>query len=104
VERRAALGSSIVSLAAEHLPGLAGMVLHSEVLTPPSMEEHYGATEGSLLHGELTLDQFLFARPVASNSRYASPVEGFWMCGSGTHPGAGTAGASGRLAAKEILG
>ena len=98
-----ALGSSIVLLAAKHLPELTGMLLHSDVLTPPSIEERYGATEGSLLHGELTLDQFLFARPVASNSRYASPVEGLWLCGSGTHPGAGTAGASGRLAAKEIL-
>ncbi|MEO8334075.1 MAG: NAD(P)/FAD-dependent oxidoreductase [bacterium] len=104
VERRVALGESIVRLAARHLPRLSGLVQHSEVLTPPCIEERYGATEGSLLHGELTLDQFLFARPVASSSRYASPVDGLWLCGSGTHPGAGTAGASGRLAAKEILG
>jgi phytoene dehydrogenase-like protein len=102
--RRAALGETVVGLAAQHLPGLAEAIHHSEVLTPPCIEERYGATEGSLLHGELTLDQFLFARPVASNSRYASPVEGLWLCGSGTHPGAGTAGASGRLAAREILG
>lgn len=104
LERRVALGESIVRLAAQHLPGLSGVLLHTDVLTPPCIEERYGATEGSLLHGELTLDQFLFARPVASNSRYASPIDGLWLCGSGTHPGAGTAGASGRLAAKEILG
>ncbi|MEO5814867.1 MAG: NAD(P)/FAD-dependent oxidoreductase [Gemmatimonadaceae bacterium] len=104
VERRVALGESIVRLASDVVPGLGGLVLHSDVLTSPCVEERYGATEGSLLHGELTLDQFLFARPVASMSRYASPVEGLWLCGSGTHPGAGTAGASGRLAAKEILG
>jgi phytoene dehydrogenase-like protein len=104
VERRVALGKAIIALAAQQLPDLPGLIVHSDVLTPPCIEERYGATEGSLLHGELTLDQFLFARPVASNSRYASPVEGLWLCGSGTHPGAGTAGASGRLAAKEILG
>jgi phytoene dehydrogenase-like protein len=103
-ERRVALGQTIVGMAAQHLSDLPGLVLHADVLTPPCIEERYGATEGSLLHGELTLDQFLFARPVASNSRYASPVEGLWLCGSGTHPGAGTAGASGRLAAREILG
>jgi phytoene dehydrogenase-like protein len=104
VERRVALGKTIIGMAARLLPDLPGLILHSDVLTPPCIEERYGATEGSLLHGELTLDQFLFARPVASNSRYASPVEGLWLCGSGTHPGAGTAGASGRLAAREILG
>ena len=103
-ERRVALREAIVGLAAEQLPDLRRLILHADVLTPPCIEERYGATEGSLLHGELSLDQFLFARPVASNSRYASPVEGLWLCGSGTHPGAGTAGASGRLAAKEILG
>ncbi len=104
LERRVAVGESVVAMAAQQLPGLADLVQHSVVLTPPCIEERYGATEGSLLHGELTLDQFLFARPVASHSRYASPIEGLWLCGSGTHPGVGTAGASGRLAAKEMLG
>ena len=102
-ERRAALRDSLVELLVAHSPGLSGAILHSEILAPPDIEERYGATEGSLLHGELTLDQFLFARPVSQTSRYASPIDGLWLCGSGTHPGAGTAGASGRLAAKEIL-
>lgn len=102
-EHRAALGETIVEMVAEHVRGLRATILHSEVLAPPDIEAQYGATEGSLLHGELALDQFLFARPVAQSARYAAPVEGLWLCGSGTHPGAGTAGASGRLAAKEIL-
>jgi phytoene dehydrogenase-like protein len=101
--RRAMLGETIVRMLAEHAPALPAAILNSEVLAPPDIEERFGATEGSLLHGELTLDQFLFARPVASSARYATPMEGLWLCGSGTHPGAGTAGASGRLAAKEIL-
>jgi phytoene dehydrogenase-like protein len=102
-ERRQALGETVVRRLAEHAPGLPGAVLHCEVLVPPDVEERYGATEGSLLHGELALDQFLFARPVPASARYAAPIEGLWLCGSGTHPGAGTAGASGRLAAKEVL-
>ena len=102
-ERRAALRDTLVQLLADHAPGLPAAILHSELLAPPDIEERYGATEGSLLHGELTLDQFLFARPVSQISRYAAPIDGLWLCGSGTHPGAGTAGASGRLAAKEII-
>lgn len=103
-ELRTALGDTVVRMLREHAPGIAESVLHVDVLTPQDVESRYGATEGSLLHGELTLDQFLFARPVASASRYRAPVDGLWMCGSGTHPGAGTAGASARLAAREILG
>ncbi len=103
-ELRSALGDTVVRMLREHAPGIAESVLRVEVLTPADVESRFGVTEGSLLHGELTLDQFLFARPVASASRYRAPVDGLWMCGSGTHPGAGTAGASARLAAREILG
>jgi phytoene dehydrogenase-like protein len=31
------------------------------------------------------------------------PVDGLYLCGSGTHPGGGVIGASGLLAAREIL-
>jgi len=60
-------------------------------------------TEGSLYHGELTLDQILFMRPVPGWSRYRTPIEGLYLCGSGTHPGGGIPGAAGRNAAREIL-
>jgi phytoene dehydrogenase-like protein len=56
-----------------------------------------------LYHGELTLDQILFMRPVPGWSRYRTPVEGLYLCGAGTHPGGGIAGAAGRNAARVIL-
>ncbi len=59
--------------------------------------------EESLYHGELTLDQILFMRPVPGWSRYRTPIEGLYLCGSGTHPGGGIPGAAGRNAAREIL-
>jgi len=61
------------------------------------------ATTESLYHGELTLDQILFMRPVPGWSRYRTPIEGLYLCGSGTHPGGGIPGAAGRNAAREIL-
>ena len=60
------------------------------------------ATE-HLYHGELTLDQILFMRPVPGWSRYRTPIEGLYLCGSGTHPGGGIPGAAGRNAARAIL-
>jgi phytoene dehydrogenase-like protein len=58
---------------------------------------------GHLYHGELTLDQILFMRPVAGWSRYRTPIAGLYLCGPGTHPGGGIAGAAGRNAARVIL-
>jgi phytoene dehydrogenase-like protein len=40
---------------------------------------------------------------VAGWARYATPVPGLFLCGSGTHPGGGVTGAPGHNAAKEIL-
>ena len=60
-------------------------------------------TNGHLYHGELTLDQILFMRPVPGWSRYRTPIEGLYLCGPGTHPGGGIAGAAGRNAARVIL-
>ncbi len=57
----------------------------------------------SLYHGELTLDQILFMRPVPGWSRYRTPIAGLYLCGSGTHPGGGVPGAAGRNAAREIV-
>jgi phytoene dehydrogenase-like protein len=58
---------------------------------------------GHLYHGELTLDQILFMRPVPGWSRYRTPIPGLYLCGPGTHPGGGIAGAAGRNAARVIL-
>jgi phytoene dehydrogenase-like protein len=33
----------------------------------------------------------------------ATPIGGFYLCGSGTHPGGGVMGSPGYLAAKRIL-
>jgi phytoene dehydrogenase-like protein len=61
------------------------------------------APSGHLYHGELTLDQILFMRPVPGWSRYRTPIAGLYLCGPGTHPGGGIAGAAGRNAARIIL-
>ena len=71
--------------------------------TPQDLQREYGLTEGNIYHGELTLDQILFMRPVAGWSRYRTPIEGLYLCGAGTHPGGGIAGAAGRNAARVIL-
>jgi phytoene dehydrogenase-like protein len=85
------------------VPGLEGTVEVREVLAPPDLEARYGVTEGNLYHGEMTLDQILFMRPVPECSRYRTPIEGLYLCGAGTHPGGGILGGPGRNAARVIL-
>ena len=67
------------------------------------IERMIGLTEGNIFQGELSLEQLAFLRPVAGWSRYKTPIDRLWMCGSGTHPGGGIMGAPGELSAKTIL-
>lgn len=96
--RREAVGKLVVDTLSEALPGLSNRVVAKQVLTPKDIEDRYGATEGSLTHGELTLDQILFMRPVPGLSRHATPIRGLYLGGPGTHPGSSVASAA-RVAA-----
>jgi len=96
--RRAALGDLVVETLSPHLPA----VVERSVLSPPDLEEAYRWPEGQAHHAELALDQLLWMRPVPALARYATPIEGLYLCGPSMHPGGGIAGAAGANAARVI--
>lgn len=100
---RERLADLVIATLAEYAPNVKQSVLARHVVTPKDYEERCGLTEGHTYHGELTLDQIFFMRPVAGWARYGTPIEGLHLCGAGTHPGGGLTGASGRNAARELL-
>ncbi len=102
-DHREALGRRVVETLARYAPDLPDLILNGQVITPLDLEEDYGLTGGHIFHGELSLDQLFATRPLLAWARYRTPVEGLYLCGSGTHPGSGLTGASGRNAAREIL-
>lgn len=95
------LGEQVTSMVAEVVPDLRERTVQRWVLTPADLESRYACTEGNLSHGELALDQYLFMRPVPSASRYATPLSGFWLCGTGAHP-VSSSGAAAMLVAREV--
>ena len=102
-EKREAFGDAVVNTLARHAPNLPSLILHRQVLTPLDIERITGLTEGNIFAGELALHQLFFLRPAPEWARYRTPLRGYWQCGAGTHPGGGIMGASGRLAALEML-
>lgn len=100
--RRDALGDHVLDTLAEYAPDIRECISHRQVLTPHDLEDIYGVPEGHLYHGELTLDQFFFMRPVAGWAQYRTPIHGLYVCGASTHPGGGVIGAPGYNAAREI--
>jgi len=102
-ENRDLLGDRVVRKIAEHAPNVPAAILARQVLTPLDLERTYGLTEGNIFHGDLSLEQLFFMRPVAGWARYATPVAGLYLCGAGAHPGGGVTGAPGHNAARTIL-
>ncbi len=102
--KREAFGDAVIDTLAQHAPNVPGAILHRQVLTPWDIDREMGLTQGNIFHGELTLHQLFSLRPAVGWADFTTPVRNYYQCGSGTHPGGGITGASGRLAAFKILG
>jgi phytoene dehydrogenase-like protein len=102
--KRDALGDAVIKTLGRYAPNIERIILHRQVLTPADIERTVGLSEGNIFQGELALQQLFFLRPVPEWAKYRTPIHGYWQCSSGTHPGGGVMGASGRLAALSILG
>ena len=53
----------------EYAPNVPGAVVARQVLTPLDLERTYGLTEGNIFHGDLSLEQLFFMRPVPGWAR-----------------------------------
>ena len=102
-EAKANFMQAIMSTLAGYMPDIEQRITASEVLTPADIESEFHISGGHWHHAELTLDQFLFVRPVNGAAQYSLPIDGVYLCGAGTHPGGGVSGAAGRNAARTIL-
>jgi phytoene dehydrogenase-like protein len=98
-----AIANLVMRTLEDYAPGVTALVEHRQVTTPLALERVYGLTGGHIHHGELALDQLFTMRPTLGWADYRTPIDGLFLCGSGTHPGNGLTGASGRNAAREIL-
>ena len=101
--QRDALGDVVVNTLSDYAPDLPDKIEAREVITPKDLEQTYGLTGGHIFHGELALDQLFTMRPLLDWAQYRTPIQGLYLCGSGTHPGNGLTGGSGANAAHEII-
>jgi phytoene dehydrogenase-like protein len=101
--RREAFGDAVIAALERFAPNIRSCIEHRQVLTPFDIEKITGLSEGNIFQGELALHQLFFLRPAPGWAKFTTPLKGYYQCGSGTHPGGGIMGASGRLAALAIM-
>ena len=100
---REAYAERCLGILERHAPNVRAALVHHEVLAPPDLERIFGLADGSIFQGEQGLAQMAFMRPSPLLAQYATPVDGLYLCGAGTHPGGGVMGACGHNAAQRVL-
>ena len=98
------LGDTVQRTLESFFPGFGDLVLQREVVTPLDIER----TVGALARATSSPASSSRRRCTSSARRpgwthYRTPIEGYYQCGSGTHPGGCVTGAPGKLAAERIL-
>ncbi len=96
-------GDTVQATLESFFPGFGDLVLQREIRTPLDIERTVGLSEGNIFAGEFLAPQMWLFRPAPGYSQYRTPIDGYYQCGSGTHPGGCVMGAPGKLAASQIL-
>ena len=102
-QEREGFGDTVQRTLESFFPGFSDLVLHREIVTPLDIERVVGLSEGNIFAGEFLAPQMFFFRPAPGWNQYRTPIDGYYQCGSGTHPGGCVMGAPGKLASQQIL-
>ena len=96
-------GEHLIDLLSAYAPNLREAIVDWAVFTPEDIEERVGMTDGNIRHLDIIPPQVFDQRPLPGWADYRTPVQGLYLCGSGTHPGGEVTGAPGHNAAQMIL-
>jgi len=100
-----AYADRVIGILEGYAPGISAKILGRSVFSPVDLErENPNLIGGDNLSGSHHLDQNFLFRPVAGYSRYKTPVDGLYLCGASTWPGAGTGAGSGFMLAQMLGG
>ena len=102
-EERELAANTIIDTVTEYAPNFRDSIIARQIHSPLDLERKFGLVGGDIFHGALGLDQLWCSRPFMGFSDYRTPIDGLYLCGSGTHPGGGVTGVPGHNAAREIL-
>ena len=103
-DNREAFGDAVVDRIAEFAPNIRDVILHRQVLTPLDIERDDGPHRGQHLPGRAVASSSCSSTARCPAGRASGRrSRDLWLCGSATHPGGGIMGATGRIAALELL-
>ncbi|MEZ5925174.1 MAG: NAD(P)/FAD-dependent oxidoreductase [Hyphomicrobiaceae bacterium] len=97
------LKAKALAVLERHAPGIGSLIRHAELLSAVDIETRCRMPGGHWHHGELTVDQMFWLRPMQVAAQYRSPIPGLWLAGAGSHPGGNVMGLAGANAARAVI-
>jgi phytoene dehydrogenase-like protein len=98
-----AYADRVMAILETYAPGFAGKVLGRAVFSPHDLEnENPNLLGGDSLSGSHHLSQNFLFRPAPGWSRYKTALDGLYLVGASTWPGAGVGAGSGFMLAKML--
>jgi phytoene dehydrogenase-like protein len=85
-----------------HVPNLPDILVDYRVATPQDLELQFGIRGGNALHGDVIPSRMFQWRPFVGASDYTTPIDGLYLCSTGTWPANYVSGLSGRNAALRL--
>jgi phytoene dehydrogenase-like protein len=79
----------------QHAPGFTDLICDRVVFSNRYFASTFSAHGGDYSHGLLMPQQLWSGRAVPGESKYATPIDGLYLCGQGTHQGPGVTGLPG---------
>lgn len=102
--RKEEWGDLVMAIFDRYAPNIRHHIRGRHVITPLDLERNYNLTGGNIFHASMVGADNLFEnRPIRQASNYRTPIENYYLCGSGSHPGGGVSGVPGHNAAQRIL-
>jgi phytoene dehydrogenase-like protein len=98
------VAESIIDAFEVYAPGTKDKIVGQLFQHPLWLERELGLHRGNVMHLEMSLDQMFMLRPFLGMAEYRTHIKGLYLTGASTHPGGGIMGASGRNAARTVLG
>jgi phytoene dehydrogenase-like protein len=97
------VAQGILGRMSEFYDGLTELEIGRCVESPDDLAANRGCTQACITHVDWTFNRMGPFRPAPGLGGYRLPIDGLYLGGSGSHPGAAVHGLSGRLSAREIL-
>ena len=96
-------GLRCIDIISEYMPNLKKLISDHHFLSPKDIENEFGLRDANIMHVDMLPSKMFGLRPMSGISSYKMPVNGLYLCGSGTWPGGTVSGIPGHNASIQIL-